>query len=182
MLHISTNIKKIRRLQDKTQEEFSKLLGVSIAMQKSYESGKANPDIVYIERLAALSGISFTDLMNMEVPLHRIVEKVEEKAEAKDTTDAKVVKPDTLDSLTQANLILAEANKTLADAHIIIARGNEELIALARSVLSFHTPTSDRLSVPPKEEVIQDQSGFRKGPLVNLKRRKQADSVKKKDT
>jgi predicted DNA-binding transcriptional regulator AlpA len=39
-------------------------------------------------------------------------------------------------SLSESNRILAEANKTLADAHIILARGNEELIRLARQVVT----------------------------------------------
>jgi phage repressor protein C with HTH and peptisase S24 domain len=77
MLHISTNIRKIRKLLNRTQFEFADVMGVSLAMQKSYEGGKANPDTIYLEKLSELTGFRVSDLLNNDLSVREIVEKVE---------------------------------------------------------------------------------------------------------
>jgi hypothetical protein len=81
MLHIRDNIKLIRSLSRRKQEDFILLFpGVTVAMQKSYESGKAKPDTGYIDRLARMAGISVEDVKDRKLSGSDIsvrVEKVE---------------------------------------------------------------------------------------------------------
>lgn len=68
MLHLRDNIKLIRALYNQTQKEFVKnFTGISEAMQKSYEGGKADPGILYIRELAELTGISEKDLTDKRI-------------------------------------------------------------------------------------------------------------------
>lgn len=63
MATLNDNIKIIRRLTGQTQKEFIKnFTGVTVAMQKSYESGTAKPDILYLQEIAALAGLPMEDL------------------------------------------------------------------------------------------------------------------------
>lgn len=83
MLHLKHNIKLIRGLSGKKQEDFIKLFqGVTIAMQKSYEGGKAKPDIVYMQQLAEYSGVTQHELLNKELLIEDIeIQDQVEKAE-----------------------------------------------------------------------------------------------------
>lgn len=63
MLQISRNIKFIRKLWKATQDEFAHKYKVTVPMIKSYEGGKANPDPVFISRLARDAGVNEDDLM-----------------------------------------------------------------------------------------------------------------------
>lgn len=74
MQFLPDNIKIIRLTSEKTQEQFAKLLGVSIHQQKSYERRKAKPDILYMQRLSEYSGLSSEDLMNKKITNKSIVE------------------------------------------------------------------------------------------------------------
>lgn len=83
MLHISDNIKLIRALLDQTQPQFIKnFTGITVPMQKSYESAKADPGILYIEELSELSGVSEKDLKNKKLAKSDLknLAKKEEKA------------------------------------------------------------------------------------------------------
>jgi transcriptional regulator with XRE-family HTH domain len=90
MMHLKDNLKNIRKIRDKTQAEFAEILGVSLAMQKSYEGGKAKPDNIYLDKLSRLSGFGVSELINSQIDISEIAKKVEkvEKAnnEASSTT------------------------------------------------------------------------------------------------
>jgi phage repressor protein C with HTH and peptisase S24 domain len=77
MLHLANNIKKIRKLSNKTQEGFAKDMGVTVAMQKSYEGDKANPDAIYLEKLAGIIRVIPSELTIREFSAKEIVEKIE---------------------------------------------------------------------------------------------------------
>jgi transcriptional regulator with XRE-family HTH domain len=78
MLHLPNNIKIIRSLSGKTQEEFrGYFTRVTLAMQKSYEGGKAEPDSLYLQELSELSGVPVNDLMNKEITKKDVKLKVE---------------------------------------------------------------------------------------------------------
>lgn len=81
MFHLPTNIKKIRNIYGKTQPEFATMLGVTTAMQKSYEGRKAKPDVVYIEKLADLAGVTVKEVTGTELSVSKLAEKVENKVE-----------------------------------------------------------------------------------------------------
>jgi hypothetical protein len=58
----------IRALLKQTQEGFIKnFTGMTVAKQKSYESGKAKPDILYIQELSELTGISDKELTSKKL-------------------------------------------------------------------------------------------------------------------
>jgi len=80
MLHLQQNIRLIRLLSEKTQPEFGKKFKATKAMIISYEKGKANPDELFISRLAKYSGVSVKDLKNKALTESDIILK-EEKGE-----------------------------------------------------------------------------------------------------
>jgi transcriptional regulator with XRE-family HTH domain len=68
VLHISHNIKIIRKIYGLTQPDFVRnFTKVTVAMQKSYESGKAEPGTLYIQELSELTGISEKDLRSKKL-------------------------------------------------------------------------------------------------------------------
>jgi transcriptional regulator with XRE-family HTH domain len=69
MDYFATNLKLIRSLTGDKQEKFAKRFGkkVSRAMQQSYESGKAEPDVLYLKKLSDLTGFSIKDLTDKEL-------------------------------------------------------------------------------------------------------------------
>lgn len=67
MLHIGQNLKKIRELIGLTQIEFAQKIGATINQQKSYELNKAKPSLLYMERLAQLTGQTAGNLLNKEI-------------------------------------------------------------------------------------------------------------------
>lgn len=93
MLHLKDNLKLIRALLRQTQVEFiSNFTGkITVDMQKSYESGKAKPDILYIQELSDLTGISEKELTSKKLvksDFKGMVEK-ELKVEKEKTTTAR---------------------------------------------------------------------------------------------
>lgn len=63
------NIKRIRALKKMTQAEFVEFIGfdTSIAMQKSYEAGKTEPGVLYMQKLTEISGLSTSELFTIPV-------------------------------------------------------------------------------------------------------------------
>lgn len=64
MLHLSRNMKIIRLASNMSQSDFGKVFGVTKAMIISYESGRAKPDILFLDRLKNKTGLSENQLMN----------------------------------------------------------------------------------------------------------------------
>lgn len=83
MLHLKHNIRLIRDLTGKTQEEFAGLFKrVTVAMQKSYESGKASPGPAYLQKLADYAGVTHDDLLNKDLKIQDVeIEEDVEKGE-----------------------------------------------------------------------------------------------------
>lgn len=79
MLHLSHNIKLIRLLSGLTQFEFGKKFEATKAMVVSYESGKAEPNELFISRLADYAGIDSKDLINKALKEKDIKVEKEEK-------------------------------------------------------------------------------------------------------
>jgi len=46
-------------------------MGVSEPMQKSYERNKSNPDLIYLEKLVKLTGISHNELINRPIDIEK---------------------------------------------------------------------------------------------------------------
>lgn len=61
-MQINTNIKLIRELSGKKQEEFAKLLNTKLSNLKTYENTDVNPKANVKAALAELAGISILDL------------------------------------------------------------------------------------------------------------------------
>lgn len=61
---ISQNIKYIRKEKGLTQEEFAQELGVSRAALSSYEEGRAEPKLAFIQQLALYTSYNIDDLLN----------------------------------------------------------------------------------------------------------------------
>lgn len=82
MMHLGNNIKKIRKLKNETQEIFAERMGVTLPMQKSYERNKSQPDIIYMEKLEQMTGLSSrqlrTDAINTEILSKKVAKVTEE--------------------------------------------------------------------------------------------------------
>ena len=63
MLHLPQNLRLIRLLSGKTQTEFGEKFDATKAMIISYEKGKANPDELFVTRVAKYGGVPVSDLM-----------------------------------------------------------------------------------------------------------------------
>src|SRR6478609_2761407 len=74
MLHLAENIKTVRELANKTQQEFAELFGIkskkgSFSADKvfTYENGKANPPESLITNIAEFARVSVDDLKNKKL-------------------------------------------------------------------------------------------------------------------
>jgi transcriptional regulator with XRE-family HTH domain len=76
MSHLSDNIKKIRLIVALKQEAFAEQMGVTLGMEKSYEAGRANPDILYLNKLETISGKSTSELVNQRLPVDDLISNI----------------------------------------------------------------------------------------------------------
>ena len=67
MLQLPSNIRLIRLLAGKTQEEFGRMMGANKARQFTYEKGIAEPDELYLSRISAFAGITESDLRSAKL-------------------------------------------------------------------------------------------------------------------
>lgn len=74
MLHLPDNIKYIRELANKTQEDFAEMFDIKdkkgkISKDKvyTYESGRAKPPLHFLEGLAEFAGVTVAALQNVRL-------------------------------------------------------------------------------------------------------------------
>jgi len=67
MMHLGKNIKLIRKMRRQTQTEFGETFGSTKAMIVSYESGKAQPDELFLKRLAKVAGVTEDELRDVDL-------------------------------------------------------------------------------------------------------------------
>ena len=60
---ISQNLKDLRRLSSLTQEQVAEKVGLTRQAISSYESGRTQPDLAMLEKLAAVYGVELTDVL-----------------------------------------------------------------------------------------------------------------------
>lgn len=140
MLHISQNIRLVRLLKEKTQVEFGELLKVSTAMIKSYESGKAKPDELFLSRLSRLTGVLESDLMNRQLKeedLGKKAEKVENGDQKKEEPEIDFNQP-----IVQIVLNLSYQGKKNADSMDKMAATNERNTEIIAALVSKLIPNS----------------------------------------
>lgn len=70
---LSYNVKIIRAMTRLSQSKFGAKFKVTLAMQKSYEGGKAKPDDLYIQRLSSFTGVPENRLVNQKLREQDIV-------------------------------------------------------------------------------------------------------------
>jgi transcriptional regulator with XRE-family HTH domain len=76
MSHLPLNIKKIRKLLGDTQQAFADKFSVTTDMQKSYEGGKASPDILYMGRLENVTGKSSKELIEKDISIDDLSQNI----------------------------------------------------------------------------------------------------------
>lgn len=113
MLHLHGNIRLIRQVWQETQEEFGSRYGASKAMIKSYESGKASPNDLFISRLCKDAGVNENDIINKKLKDTDIKQGQVEKVEV----GSKIVKPDNLltQLMRQQNQLMETQNRILSE-------------------------------------------------------------------
>ena len=158
MLHLSTNIKLIRAKSKKTQKDFAAMLGASEAMQKSYESGRAAPDILYLQLLASFSNVSVEDLTGKELN-HSAINIKRSEGEKDEKVNIDNAKDEIINKLVDLTRQQSTINDKHADARIKEADNNSRLIALLEGKYS---PTADAsLNTHP-------ESSYRISQLIRL--------------
>lgn len=168
MMHIADNIKRIRKLLEETQAEFVKrFTNVSVPMLKSYESGKANPSILFIGELANFTGI--TEKVLVDGIVTKIVEKVENKkapASADGGNDSLDVALRTIDRLTKERDDLSSRIDYLTKIEEV---QNVKIVALETFLL--------QLAVDVRKTSLKDQSvAFGKIEGAEIRRVKSSNS------
>lgn len=67
---ISRNLLYLRRINNLTQEEMSKILGVSYGAIAHYEHGRREPDILSLVKLSEYFNVSVGDLLTVDLSLN----------------------------------------------------------------------------------------------------------------
>jgi len=65
-MNLSSNIKRLRREADFTQEQLAEVLGVSFQSVSKWERGDGMPDIMLLPSIARFFNITIDDLLNMD--------------------------------------------------------------------------------------------------------------------
>ncbi len=66
MAYLGQNIQRLRRKQRISQGELAEQLGLSVQAVSKWETGKANPDLLLLPRLAKLLGVTIDELFSGE--------------------------------------------------------------------------------------------------------------------
>lgn len=126
LLHLPSNIVKIRKLKAKTQPAFAEIMKVPLTKQKSYELGRANPDILYIQRLMRISGLSENQLKNVNITEQAIVKALESVQKVQHDGDNDVEVPEshiTIQTVIEKqNTFIEILNNTLARQNSLLER------------------------------------------------------------
>lgn len=179
MLHISDNIKIIRKLWGKTQKEFAEYFtGISEINQKSYELNRANPGVLYIIELSKMTGVSEEDLRDRRLDLNeipRVAPSVEEVKNVKRGTfdivyDSKEGVLQLLKIALDENAIHAAANDKHASANEKNAAASDknataimELVRLLGIKLSSNQKS-------PTPQGAQKKDDKRRGPVERTRK------------
>ena len=78
-MKIGTQIKKLRRERDITQEELAEYLGISASAVSQWECEKSAPDIAQLPVLAGIFGVSVDELLGVDITKNN--EKIDELCE-----------------------------------------------------------------------------------------------------
>lgn len=198
MLHLKGNIRLVRLLSDKKQRIFADRFKITEAMLKSYEGGKANPDELFVSRVAEFAGVSEKKLKEdklRESDIHLKVEKVE-------NVDFKKKKESTLRqgdefsqriifNLSESNRQQAEANNKQAEANLKQVKNNEDLIAIIKTTVRVDQQTlqeSVAMILGLREYLIELGSHVNKASkkeveqLLNNKVKRAKERAEKMDT
>ena len=82
-MQIGTNIKRLRRAKDMTQESLAEYLGVSVSAVSQWESEKTAPDLSLLPPLCNLLGVTSDTLLGIDLEAkERRIEEIRNKAES----------------------------------------------------------------------------------------------------
>lgn len=81
-MNIGTQIKKLRREREITQEELAEYIGISASAVSQWECEKSAPDIVQLPVLAGIFGVSVDELLGVDITKNN--EKIDELCEKAD--------------------------------------------------------------------------------------------------
>lgn len=151
MQHIPNNIKLIRELYNETQEEFLQhFTGVTLSMQKSYESGRAKPGTLYLNQLSKLTGVAIEKLRDYPVEVEKVqkgekVGKVDsreiQEPQSKQTTAQNNTAMEQ-DDWKQAYTELMAVHLMYAKSHLILSRALDKMADLMKKLDNVETNLS----------------------------------------
>ena len=76
-MSIGENIKKIRLLKGLTQKQLGELCGMADSAIRRYESGRANPKLETIKKIAAALNVSLSDIINEDFIIYNFTKGAE---------------------------------------------------------------------------------------------------------
>lgn len=170
MLHLSNNIKLIRELYNQTQEEFVQhFTDVTLSMQKSYESGRAKPGILYLNQLSKLTGVAIEKLKDYPVEVEEVqkgekVAKVDHRVidtpqEPQPRTNPTEMSDDQRD-WKRAYEDLIKAHTRYSKSHLILSQALYEMTKMRNDVDTIKTNLN---------KAVKDQMGFHAGIAAHEK-------------
>lgn len=122
MLHLSANIRLIRVLAGKTQDEFADLLGEPATkdMIYTYERGMVKkPNKIILQRISNIASITLDQLMNKPLSEEEVnvIDPETKQMEFKLTSNVK-----SSEVLAELKEVIKQKEKTIADQQLLIER------------------------------------------------------------
>lgn len=130
MLQLNTNIKLIRELSGKGQQEFAKLIKTNVSNLKTYENTAVRPKANVLAEIADYANITIDDLEKKKLT-HKDIKlelKKDEKDEKKEDGQFASQAERMLAELIRAHNKQADSLKDVSEANLIWARNTENLI------------------------------------------------------
>lgn len=132
-MQLNSNIKLIRELSGKKQDDFAKLIKTNLSNLKTYENTDVKPKAIVLAAIAKFAGISIEDLKNKVLVPEDLTLQVDKDEFSRENEQA--LANDSLQSLSKAILVISESNKGLVDQHQSIIEANR-VIANTNQVLA----------------------------------------------
>ncbi|MBN1124422.1 MAG: helix-turn-helix transcriptional regulator [Sedimentisphaerales bacterium] len=149
---LAAQLKSLRKARDLTQEQLSKLAGVSKAMLSQIEQNKINPTVAIILKICDALNVSITELLG-EAPRENILKVIRDSDEhytfRKDAScEIRTLSPLNLEkSIEHYRIRLEPGGQLASEAHFA---GTEEFLYLASGRLTV-TSGSDRAELHKRD-------------------------------
>ena len=145
-MNIGHNLKKIRKSKRLTQEKLSEITQISMASIQRYESGKRQPNIQTINKIAEALGVPVSEILGTNVTTNDIGTKIISAQTISDVSHEELAKRTGIDEQQLRIIKSGQINPTTEELNKIATALNLPLSYFIKN-----------LSVNIDDEVIQDE-------------------------